>query len=59
VSPQGSQRFELPFAGFQPREAGAKVDWSRVKVIPVALIHPNRPKRGSLFVDELPSSLVR
>ncbi len=47
------QRFELPFADFKPRIQGAKVDWSGIKLMAVALIDPYDPLSGTLQVDNL------
>jgi len=47
------QRFELPFAQFMPRVAGASIDWSAINHAGVALIDGRNATSGTLQVDNL------
>ena len=47
------RRFLLPLDQFRPRERGAKIDWSGIKLMAVALIHPQNAASGALQVDNL------
>ncbi len=47
------RRFELPFADFVPRVAGAAIDWSAINHVGVALIGDRNAVSGTLQVDNL------
>ena len=47
------QRFELPFAQFVPRVAGASINWSAINHAGVALINGRNETSGTLQVDNL------
>ncbi len=47
------RRFELPFAGFRPRERGGHIDWGAIDHVGVAMIDGINAPAGSLHVDNL------
>ena len=47
------QRFSAPLRDFRPRKEGTFLNWSHVKTIAIAIIHPPCPRQGSLQIDNL------
>ncbi len=47
------RRFELPFAGFHPRERDGRIDWGAINHVGVAMIDGVNAPSGSLQVDNL------
>ncbi len=47
------KRFDVPFASFKPRKRGAKVDWTTINHVGIALIQPQNQARGRLEIDNL------
>jgi len=45
--------FELPFAGFRPREQDGRIDWGAINHVGVAMIDGINASSGSLQVDNL------
>ena len=50
---QSWQRFELPFAEFAPRVAGADIDWRAINHLGVAIVADRNAEAGTLQVDNL------